>query len=99
MPINTCTALNPLVRLVLAGLMDSRETIDQELSLLDPERTQKDFRRPLNVMSKSSAEILLAHQHIQHVHLTCAGSFQSSPSPSTISFLQNWPEQRKQPLT
>lgn len=39
--IDTCVALNPLARLVLAGLADNREKIDEELHFLNPERQQK----------------------------------------------------------
>lgn len=102
MSINTCTTLNLLARLVLTGTstLDNRETIDQEFSLLNPERTQQGFRRPQNLMSKSSAMILLSHQHLSNLHPTSPGPFQSSPSPCpTTRLLQNWPEQRKQPLT
>lgn len=100
MSINTWTTLNPLARVVLNGLMDNRETIDQELSLLKPERTCKDFRRPQKLLSESSAETLLTHQNISNPHPTSAGPFWSSPPPSpSTHFLQNWPEQRKQPLT
>lgn len=41
MYLDTCIAPNALARLVLAGLVDNRETIDEEHSFLNPERQQK----------------------------------------------------------
>lgn len=44
MNLHTCMALNPLARLVLAGLVDNRETTDKELSFLNPETQQKTLK-------------------------------------------------------
>lgn len=41
MYLDTCIAPNALARLVLAGLVDNRETTDEEHSFLNPERQQK----------------------------------------------------------
>lgn len=61
MYLDTCIALNPLARLVLAGLVDNRETIDQELSFLNPERQQKTQKTDVQITS-SDPTFTLAHQ-------------------------------------